>query len=152
MIDLEKLTKDLKAFLLENNYHLYNLTYKKQKTDYILNIEIDDHLDLNGISEVSRIVGDFLDEGNYFEEAYMLDVSTVGLERPLKNHEDYVNHVGEYVHVKFKQEIDGHKSVEGYLKEVKEDELVIDYLVKNVNKQLVVNEGNIKLIRLAIKF
>lgn len=152
MIDLEKLTKDLKAFLLAKNYHLYNLTYKKQKTDYILNIEIDDHLDLNGISEVSRIVSDFLDEGNYFEDSYMLDVSTVGLERPLHGHDDYVNHIGDYVHVKFKQEIDGLKSVEGYLKEVNEDALVIDYLVKNVHKKMQVNEANIKLIRLAIKF
>ena len=152
MIDLEKLTAELKSFLKEHNYRLYQLSYKKQKTDYILTIEIDDHLDLNGISEVSRIVSDFLDEGNYFEDPYLLDICTVGLERQLKDHEDMVEHIGEYVHVKFKQEMNGNKSIEGTLKEVNDDHVIIDYADKNIHKQLTVKESNIKLIRLAIKF
>lgn len=152
MIDLEKLTADLRSFLKEHNYRLYQLSYKKQKTDYILTVEIDDHLDLNGIAKVSEIVSDFLDEGNYFEDPYLLDICTVGLERQLKSHQDIVDHVGEYVHVKFKQEINGKKTIEGTLKEVSDDSLVIAYADKNIHKQLTLKEADIKMIRLAIKF
>lgn len=152
MIDLIKLTEDLRAYLKEKGYTLYHLEYKKVKSDNILTVEIDNHLDLNQISEVSRLVSEYMDELDCIEDAYLLDVCTVGLERILRGHEAIKNAEGEYVFIKLKHEIDSLKEVTGTIKSVGDDELVLSYMKKNIKKEMTIKEVDIKLIRLAIKF
>ena len=152
MIDLIKLTEDLRAYLKEKGYTLYHLEYKKVKSDNILTVEIDNHLDLNQISEVSRLVSEYMDELDCIDDAYLLDVCTVGLERILRGHEAIKNAEGEYVFIKLRHEIDSLKEVTGTIKSVSDDELVLSYMKKNIKKEMTIKEVDIKLIRLAIKF
>ena len=152
MIDLKRIEPELSAFLEEKNYKLYSLYVDKMEDDLVLHVEIDASLDLDGISELSSLISEFMDSKDYVEEAYLLDVSTAGLERVLKGHEEIARAEGKYVYCKFREVVNGLKEVTGDLKEVRTDELVIDYLDKTRKKQLTVKEANVKLIRFAIKF
>lgn len=152
MIDLKRIEPELSAFLKENNYQMYALYVDKMDDNLVLHVEIDASLDLNTISELSSKISQFMDSKDYIEEAYLLDVATVGLERVLKGHEEIAKAEGKYVYCKLREVVDGLKEVNGYLTKVNDDEIVIDYQDKTRTKQLTVKEANIKLIRFAIKF
>lgn len=152
MTNIDEIRKELDQFCKEKGYKLYSVSYGKEKDDYILHVEIDNHLDLNGISEVSRLISEFMDEKDYIDDAYLLDVYTVGLERVLEGYDEILNAKGQYVFVKMKKEINGIKKIEGTLTDVSEDRIEISYMQKNISKKLSVELSNIKLIRLAVKF
>ena len=152
MTNIDEIRKELDQFCKEKGYKLYSVSYGKEKDDYILHVEIDNHLDLNGISEVSRLISEFMDEKDFIDDAYLLDVYTVGLERVLEGYDEILNAKGQYVFVKMKKEINGIKKIEGTLTDVSEDRIEISYMQKNISKKLSVELTNIKLIRLAVKF
>ena len=152
MNNIDEIRKELDQFCKEKGYKLYSVSYGKEKDDYILHVEIDNHLDLNGISEVSRLISEFMDEKDYIDDAYLLDVYTVGLERVLEGYDEILNAKGQYVFVKMKKETNGIKKIEGTLTDVSEDRIEISYMQKNISKKLSVELSNIKLIRLAVKF
>lgn len=152
MTNIDEIRKELDQFCKEKGYKLYSVSYGKEKDDFILHVEIDNHLDLNGISEVSRLISEFMDEKDYIDDAYLLDVYTVGLERVLEGYDEILNAKGQYVFVKMKKETNGIKKIEGTLTDVSEDRIEISYMQKNISKKLSVELSNIKLIRLAVKF
>lgn len=152
MTNIDEIRKELDQFCKEKGYKLYSVSYGKEKDDYILHVEIDNHLDLNGISEVSRLISEFMDEKDYIDDAYLLDVYTVGLERVFEGYDEILNAKGQYVFVKMKKETNGIKKIEGTLTDVSEDRIEISYMQKNISKKLSVELSNIKLIRLAVKF
>ena len=93
-----------------------------------------------------------MDEKDYIDDAYLLDVYTVGLERVLEGYDEILNAKGQYVFVKMKKETNGIKKIEGTLTDVSEERIEISYMQKNISKKLSVELSNIKLIRLAVKF
>ena len=151
-MDLKVIKEDLKGYLDTKGYHLYHVYFDKVENEDTLHIEIDDHLDLNGISEVSRLVSDYLDTKDYIEDKYLLDVSTVGLERVLYTYEDVLDHIGDYIYIRFDKPINDKKEIQGHLERVDDKVLHVIYRDKNVEKGLDIPYENIKLIRLAIDF
>ena len=136
MTNIDEIRKELDQFCKEKGYKLYSVSYGKEKDDYILHVEIDNHLDLNGISEVSRLISEFMDEKDYIDDAYLLDVYTVGLERVLEGYDEILNAKGQYVFVKMKKETNGIKKIEGTLTDVSEERIEISYMQKNISKKL----------------
>ncbi|MBU5584935.1 ribosome maturation factor RimP, partial [Enterococcus sp. S181_ASV_20] len=58
-------------------------------------------------------------------QAYFLEVSSPGAERPLKKEEDYQKAMGKYINISLYQNIDGEKQYQGFLKELTDDELTL---------------------------
>ena len=85
-------------------------------------------------------------------QAYFLEVSSPGAERPLKKEVDYQRALDQYVNVSLYQQIDGHKVFEGYLRQLSPDELTIEYMDKTRQKQVVIPRDKVAKARLAIKF
>ena len=150
-MDLKALEKDLKVYLKSQGYDLYHIGYDKVENEWVLHVEIDAHLDLEAIAEVSRLLSDYLDTKDYLDDAYLLDVSTVGLERVLYTLADVEKAKGEYVFVRFKKAIDGLKEVYGYL-DLDGEDIRLVYYDKNIKKELHVKYDDIRFIRLAVDF
>lgn len=151
-MDLKTIEKDLKAYLDTKGYHLYHVAYDKVENEDVLHIEIDDHLDLNEIAKVSQVISDYLDTKDYIDDQYLLDVATVGIERVLYSFDDVLDHIGEFVYIRFDKAQDGLKEVQGYLKGVDDDMLHVVYRDKNIERSLDVDYKNVRFIRLAIDF
>ena len=150
-MEIKKLEQELKEYLSQNGCKLYRLNYRKGKEN-ILEVLIDEHLDLSGIAKVSELVSSFLDRyDDQFEEAYLLDVSTVGLERELEDLNDIIAAKGHYVYVKFKRAVEP-KAIYGTLEEVDGEVITLSYMDKNIKRKLTFNFDDIKFIRLAVKF
>ena len=112
----------------------------------------DGNLDMDTCVAVSEAVSEKLDELDLIKDEYYLEVSSPGIEKPLKTFEQVEAHVGSYVHIDLKNPQNGIDSLEGTLASIDGKELLIQYMVKAVRKKMTINYDDIKFIRLAVKF
>lgn len=75
---------------------------------------------------VSRRLSALLDVGDLIPSAYNLEVSSPGLNRPLKKEADFHRFAGHGVVVKTREEVDGVKRFEGVLQALRDGILLID--------------------------
>ena len=70
----------------ENGVEIYDVEYVKEGSDWYLRAYIDKPggVDINDCERVSRTLSDRLDEEDFIEDAYILEVSSPGLGRTLK--------------------------------------------------------------------
>lgn len=152
-MELEALKKPIESKLSELGYELYLLKSRKEGKNLILEIVIDrvEPINMDDIVNVSNVLNALLDELDPFEEPYLLDVSSLGAEKPLKV-EKLKDYIGSYIHLHMINPVDGLNIVEGTLENVDDEKLTISYKVKTRVKQLSTLLNNIYQIRLAIKF
>lgn len=152
-MDLLSLKPQIEKKVNELGYDLVSLTSRKEKGDLILSIVIDkvDPIDMNEIVSVSEKLSAFLDEIDNSETPYLLDISSLGAEKPLKV-ESLKEYVGRYVNVHVNNAINGENIFEGNLLEVSDDSITLEYRIKTRVHKIVILQSNIYKIRLAIKF
>lgn len=133
---------------------LVDVEYKKEGTNWYLRVYIDkpDGIDIDDCSRVSEQLSNKLDEVDPIPNAYFLEVSSPGAERPLKKPADYEKAVGEYVHISLYEPLAGQKSFDGDLTDYNDHELCIDYSVKGIHKKIAIPLDKIAAARLAIRF
>ena len=82
-------------------------------------------VDLDALSQLSATVSRHLDQGGYEDGPYGLEVSSPGIERPLKRPEHFARSVGEQVKVKTTAPMAGSRTHTGTLVSADEDAIVI---------------------------
>jgi ribosome maturation factor RimP len=86
----------------------------------IVILDGDNGISIDDCAELSRELSVVLDESNLVSEAFVLEVSTPGLDQPLKTRRQYVKNTGRSVKVKTKE-----KTIAGKLAAVHENEIEI---------------------------
>ena len=152
-MDLTSLQDKLQSKVNALGYDLVSVSTKKEKSELVLSVVVDkvEPIDMNMIVKLSEELSKYLDEIDNSDESYLLDVSSLGAEKPLKV-EKLKDYVGRYVNVHITNPINGENIYEGDLKEVSEDSITLSYRVKTRVKEVVILLSNIYKIRLAIKF
>ena len=147
------LKPQLESKVNELGYELVSLTSKKEKGDLVLSIVVDkvDPIDMNEIVSLSEKLSSYLDEIDNSNTPYLLDISSLGAEKPLKVN-DLKSYVGRYVHVHVTNALEGQNIFEGDLLEVNDESITVSYRIKTRVKKVVILLSNIYKIRLAIKF
>jgi len=104
-------------------YTLWDVEYVKEGADYILRITIDSEagITIDDCEKFTRAVDAPLDEADPIEVAYMLGVSSPGIERNLSRPEHFLHCIGEKVELKLYAPLDGSKVQVGILREYAED-------------------------------
>lgn len=144
-MDLKALKKNLKEELKSLGYELYDVSYSKK--DNILHVEVDKSMDLIEIEDLSKKVSKIMDKYDDELDEYLLDVSSVGLERPIRNEEELNKAVGSYIYVKTNK-----VEIYGSLKSFNEGILIIKHKEKNLSVESAINYKDIKKVRYAVKF
>jgi len=118
----------------EKGLELVNVEYIREGAHWYLRLYIDKDggVDMDDCSGVSHMVSEMLDEKNQIPQAYMLEVSSPGLERPLKKEEDFVRFQGSLVTVHTTTPFQGYKEFSGNLIGLINDEIVLEYEDKRV--------------------
>ena len=103
---------------------------------------------------MSELVSEKLDEldPDPFPEPYILELSSPGLERPIKNEKDWERAKGSYIHVSLYQKIDGEKTYEGTLKDLNQDQIVLEVKIKTRRKEITIPRKTIASSRFAVEF
>ncbi|MCM3782920.1 ribosome maturation factor RimP [Neobacillus mesonae] len=117
----------IKPFLDEHEFELVDVEYVKEGSNYFLRVYVDKEggIDLDDCGLISEFLSAELDKKDPISEAYFLEVSSPGAERPLKKSADVAKAVGKNVYVTTYEPIGGLKEFEGELLSFENEELVI---------------------------
>lgn len=144
--------KDLIIKRLDDiGYELYSLRYiTKTKT---LEVVVDrvEPINLDDITNVSNEISEILDLHDFTEDSYTLDVSSLGVEKPIDISKLDL-YVGKYINVHLSNPYKGLNTIEGNLVSTNEDSVQIVYKNKTRDVKCDINKKDIDKARLAIKF
>lgn len=148
----EKNTEEILLPMMgELGFELVDVEYVKEGSTWYLRAYIDKPggINIDDCETVSRRLSDILDEKDYIDEAYILEVSSPGLGRPLKKEKDYKRSLGEEVEIRTYRMIDRQKEFTGILKAYDEKTVTIE---PEGGTLLTFDKSDIALIRLAFDF
>lgn len=148
----EKKTEDYLLPLMEEyHFELVDVEYVKEAGNWYLRAYIDKEggITVDDCEVVSRRLGEWLDEKDFIEDSYILEVSSPGLGRPLKKDKDFDRSIGEDVDIKLYKPMNKQKDYTGTLKAYDKDTVTVTV---EDGTELVLNRPEIALIRLAFDF
>lgn len=153
---VETVTALVTPVLEEKNFELVEVEFVKEGKSWFLRVYIDKEggIDIEECAYVSEKLSEGLDslDPDPIPQAYFLEVSSPGAERPLKKEADYQQAIGKYIHISLYQGVDGEKQYEGILEALTKDELTLRFRIKTREKELTFDRKNIAKARLAIQF
>ena len=153
---VETVTELVTPILDERHFELVDAEFVKEGKSWYLRIYIDKPggINIEECALVSDLLGEKLDDcdPDPIPQAYFLEVSSHGAERPLKKERDYERALNSYIHVSLYQPLEGNKVYEGTMVDLKPDELTLEYMDKTRQKTIVIPRKQIAQARLAIKF
>lgn len=122
---VEAITSLVMPVLQEKDLVLVDVLYRRESSGWVLRLLIDkeDGVTLDDCTAVSREVSHLLDIEDIIEQAFNLEVSSPGLDRPLKSVGDFQRFAGRKVKVTTKEPIEGNQVFMGRINKV-EDELI----------------------------
>lgn len=123
----EKTEKLLAPIAEANDVEIYDVEYVKEGRDFYLRAYIDKPGGVNIIDceNVSRALSDALDQEDFIQDAYILEVSSPGLGRALKKDKHLQKSLGEEVEVKLFKPIDERREFVGILESFDAKQLTI---------------------------
>ena len=147
----QKTEEILNPIVEEYGFELVDVEYVKEGSTWYLRAYIDKPggICIDDCEAVSRRLSDILDEKEYIDDAYILEVSSPGLGRPLRKEKDFRRSLGEEVEVRTYRMIEKQKEFTGILKEYDEKTVTIEEDGGNVR---IFEKSDIALIRLAFDF
>lgn len=142
--------KMLQSILTENNYELVDVEYVKEVGTWYLRIYIDKEtgVTIDDCEIVSKALDVKLEKDDPIIEPYILEVSSPGLDRPLKKDKDFNRSMGKPVELKLYKAIDNVKEFEGQL--VSYDSETVTLQIDEEN--MTFNRKDIAIIRLVVIF
>ncbi|HHV58785.1 MAG TPA: ribosome maturation factor RimP [Clostridiaceae bacterium] len=126
---VEEIVEEIALPVVENKgFELVDVEFVKEGSSWFLRVYIDKPggITIDDCSDVSNELGKLLDKADPIQGSYYLEVSSPGLERPLKKDRDFERYKGETVEVRTFRAIDGHKVFEGTLLGLVEGNIEID--------------------------
>jgi ribosome maturation factor RimP len=122
--DLEAL---LAPVVVEQGCELWGLEYFQQGRRSALRLYIDakDGITVDDCERVSRQVSAVLDVEDPIAGAYMLEVSSPGMDRPLFRPEQFLRYVGALIAVRLRAPYEGRRKFQGVMRGIEEGELIL---------------------------
>ena len=150
--EYEQKTEAILTPIVESRgFELVDVEYVKEAGTWYLRGYIDKPggITVNDCEDVSRAFSDILDEQDFIEDSYILEVSSPGLGRPLKKEKDFARSIGEDVEIRLYKAIDKLKEFTGTLTSYDADSVTI---TMEDGSERTFEKSEIALIRLAFDF
>lgn len=114
---IEKIEQFANALLPSMGLELVEVQFRREGHGWVLRLFIDceQGITVDHCADVSREISHYLDVEDLIDHQYHLEVSSPGLERPLKRPADYARFVGRKVKIKVREPIEGQSVFTGIL-------------------------------------
>ncbi len=147
---IKKVEEYVMPIIEQNNYELVETEFVKEGANYYLRLYIDKEggFSINDCETVSRYLEQKLEEDDFIDKAYILEVSSPGIDRVLKKDSEYTKYKGRIVDIKLYKPIDKVKEFQGELIGLIEDKIVIN----QDNKEISFDKKDVAICRLAVIF
>ena len=149
MEDIQKVEIILKEYLKESQLKIYSIEKVKEFGFNILRVLIEgnDYLKTEEIETINRFLSDKLDLLELYDNAeYMLEVSSVGLEKEVKSSDELNQAIGKYFYL----ETEDHQYY-GYLMSFENSVVSLKINLKGRIKTIKISYDEIKYLRYAVK-
>ena len=146
----QKTEEYLTPIVEEYGFELVDVEYVKEGSNWYLCAYIDKPggISVDDCEKVSRRLSDILDEKDYIEDSYIMEISSPGLDRPLKKEKDFQRNMGKLVEVRTYRPIEKQKEFCGILTAFDSNSVTID----EDGTERTFEKKDIALIRQAIEF
>ena len=147
---VDKVEELVTPIIDENDFELVDVEYVKEGANWYLRVyaDKDGGITIDDCVLISRALEVKLDEEDFIQDAYILEVSSPGLGRQLKKDKDFKRSLGEKVECKLFKAINKQKEFEAILKDFTEETITLEV----DETELIINRKEIAMIRLAIDF
>lgn len=137
-------------FLNEHHFELVDVEYVKEGKNWFLRVFVDKEggIDIDECGKISEYLSKQLDEKDPIKGAYFLEVSSPGVERPLKKKHDFEKSIGKNVYITTYEPINDSKEFEGELLGISEDLLRL----KQGKKEVLIPYSKIAGARISVVF
>ena len=147
----KKVLTIVEPILTDKALELADLEFVKEGPNWYLRVYIDKDggVTIEDFEIVSRILEKKLDEADPIEQAYILEVSSPGIDRPLKKTEHFEKYIGEIIDIKLYKPIEGKKEYQGELKQFNDGVITI---IQQDGKEIQFIQKETASVRLAVIF
>jgi len=153
-MDNEGLVNKIKGLISDTfqgrGIELVELDYRRRREGMTLTFLVDkpDGITLEECSQLNHEIDQLLDKSGIMNERYLLEVSSPGLDRPLRTREDFIRAIGKPVKIISRLPVDGRDVHTGELYGVNDRDIVI---IGKDNLSTVIPFEDINKARLDIK-
>ena len=151
----ETLRQILEPIAMSEGLLIDKLEFAKKGRDFYLTVYVekeDEVTTLDEVIAVSDLMSAKLDEEDVIQQEYILDVSTSGAEKEIRDFTKLPKYIGKYMYVKFKNPFSGFNDITGTLEKIEGNIVTMSYRVKTRTKEITFEIDNISKAHLAIKF
>ena len=147
-MDINVCKEILEPFIKEHDLVFYDVSLVKEFGYLILRVLLDKKggIDLETLSLANEYLSERIEKYDQDMPEYMLEVSSPGAEKELRNEDEINENIGQYVHVETNNMV-----YEGTLEESSLENIVLRINIKGRFKNQAILKNDIKLIRLAVK-
>lgn len=149
---LESLVTEIVGpIIAEYKFELVDVEYVKEGPNLFLRVFIDKPggVTIDDCQKVSEQLSDFLDKKDPIEDNYFLEVSSPGLDRPLKNNQDLERSIEKDIEVSLYKQLNKKKKLIGKLLKFDDENI---FIKDEKNDEVQITREIISKINLAIKF
>lgn len=147
---LKEIERLIEPVLAEMGIELVDMEFSSKQNRPILRIYADrpTGINLDDCAMVSREIGNLLDAKDLLQSRYVLEVSSPGLNRPLKKEKDFLRAVGQKIKVKTAVPLKGCRNFTGVLKSFESNTLQL----KLDDTVVLISEKDVKKANLVFNF
>lgn len=125
----EEIRKTIADFISEQGLELVDLIYRYEGRDLYLRILVDypeGGITIGECAGLNSSIGRILDEEDIIGSRYILEVSSPGLDRPLRTKNDFLRCLNKEAIFFLRQSVNGRLELSGRISEVRDDAVGID--------------------------
>ena len=107
---------------------ILEIEYRRESVGWVLRIFLDSErgISVEDCAEISRIAGDLLDVADLIQAPYNLEVSSPGIDRPLRKPEHFQKYIGNIIEARTISPIQNRRNFRGELKQASFEGVVIE--------------------------
>lgn len=146
---IETSTSIVNKIIDGTEYELVDVEYVKEGPFMYLRIYLDKEggITIDDCSVISKEFNRHIDEINFIDDQYYLEVSSPGIDRAFKKDSDYVKNINNEVEIKLYSPVNGTKLLKGILLEKNEDNIIVEFN----NERVAIELKNISKINKAVE-
>jgi ribosome maturation factor RimP len=131
------------------NFFVIDISFRGDNRKKIIEVFVDaeKNIDADNLAEISREINSIIEDQDIIQQAYRLDVSTPGVDRPLKFLKQFPKHINRNFEVTYKAE-DETRTITGKLLSVEREELTF----LSDKKEVLIEFKNITTAKVIISF
>lgn len=124
---VEKVARLIEPILDDMGIELVDVVYLSEGGRWILRIYVnrDGGISLDDCVQVSREIEDVIEVRDFFRQPYVLEVSSPGLNRPLKREKDFAGAIGKKVAIQMTSPVEGRRNFQGRLASLEDGVLCV---------------------------